>query len=71
MDGMEIKLKILPPAMPNFIFCEDPKSPELTKGIYRGDGIPVGDLTKEQAEEYGELMKQTFIKHWLKKHLVK
>jgi len=27
-------------------------------------GIPVEQFTKEEAEEYGEFLKQYFIKHW-------
>lgn len=61
---MEKKIKLLPPMMPNFISTEMP-SGERQDGlnIERGK-FSITDLTKEEAEEYGELMKQEFIKHW-------
>jgi hypothetical protein len=52
---MEKKIKILPPMMPNFVIL-DINSNERTMSIT--------ELTKEEAEEYAELMKQEFIKHW-------
>ena len=61
---MEKKLEILPPMMPNFVFM---KLPPVSKqdGIDFDRGkMPITDFTKEEAEEYGELMKQTFIAHW-------
>lgn len=49
-------VELKPPMMPNFISTER-------------DGIkfPVADLTQTEAEDYGELMKQEFIRHWKKK----
>ena len=52
---MEKKFKVMPPHMPNYIRLENDKAL-----------IPVADLTKDEAEEFGELMKQTFIEHWKK-----
>ncbi len=61
---MEKKFEILPPLMPNFVRFK--KEPGLRQdGIKpESDGFPIKDFTKAEAEEYGELMKQTFIKHW-------
>lgn len=64
---MNKTIKLLPPMMPNFIFQEMPT-------VKREDGfdpdrgkIPITDLTEAEAEEFGELMKKTFIKHWRNK----
>jgi hypothetical protein len=54
---MKYELELMPPMMPNFIsFKEDE--------VKSGHAISVSDLTEEQAIEYGELMKQSFISHW-------
>lgn len=50
---MEKKIKVLPPMMPNFIKLEIDNS-----------WISVQNLTQDEAEQFGELMKQTFINHW-------
>jgi hypothetical protein len=53
---MEKKFELLPPIMPNFIRLKS-----------QSDTFPIAKLTKAEAEEYGELMKQEFIKHWKNK----
>lgn len=61
---MEIKLKVLPPTMPNFITLEKPVG-KRQDGIKPESGIiPIVELTEEQANEYADLMKQEFIKYW-------
>lgn len=57
---MDYKLKLKAPIMPNFINVEGTAS-------LGSPQIAVSDLDKKQAEEFGELMKQEFIKHWEKK----
>lgn len=64
---MEKKLKILPPSMPNFAFFEQKAG--LRQDGFKTDGFPISDFTKDEAIEYGELMKQTFIEHWRKKKI--
>jgi len=60
---MEKKFEVLPPIMPNFARFK--KEAGLRQDGYKVDeGFPIGSFTREEAEEYGELMKQTFIKHW-------
>lgn len=63
---MNIEFKLLPPMMPNFISYEMPPS-KRQDGIKFDNKISVADLTEQQAIEYGELMKQSFIKHWQSK----
>lgn len=63
---MEKKLKILPPIMPNFARFEQ-KVGQRQDGFKEPQGIDIKDFTQQEAEEYGELMKQTFIEHWKKK----
>lgn len=60
---MDKKFKMLPPTMPNFIAMEIPDSNAYGKK----PAISITQLTKEEAEQYGELMKQSFINHWEKK----
>jgi hypothetical protein len=59
---MDLKVKLLPPMMPNFISIETPARPKQ-EGFKEGYGIRVCELTNEEAEQYGELMKQAFIQH--------
>ena len=60
---MEKKFNVLPPIMPNFVRFE--KEVGLKQDGFKVDeGFPISDFTKEEAEEYGELMKKEFIKHW-------
>lgn len=62
---MEKKMEVLPPPMPNTIYLQAPPTTKQT-GINWGgsNAIDVGELTEEEAQEYAELMKQTFLKHW-------
>lgn len=60
---MTKRFKMLPPMMPNFLPYESGVD-TTSAGQSR---VPVSNLTKEEATEYGELMKQAFIKHWEKK----
>ncbi len=57
---MDKKFELLPPIMPNFIKVN------IGQVIMRDEtnSINVSDLSSDEAEAYGELMKQTFIKHW-------
>lgn len=59
---MKTEIKLKAPAMPNFIAFDRPPQPRQN-GIQQV-GIRVGELTREQAEQYAELMKQEFMKHW-------
>jgi hypothetical protein len=54
---MEIKLKVLPPMMPNYVRLSDDTS-----------AVAIEKFTQEEAEQFGELMKQTFINHWKKRN---
>lgn len=62
--------EVLPPIMPNFARFKR-EAGLRQDGFKVADGFPIKDFTKEEAEEYGELMKQTFIKHWQEKQNVK
>lgn len=60
---MEKKFEVLPPMMPNFVRFK--KEAALRQDGFKVDeGFPIENFTREEAIEYGELMKQTFIKHW-------
>lgn len=60
---MEIKFKLLPPIMPNFLKYEAP-SGNLRAEINGVTSIAVSDLTAEQAKQYGQLMADEFFRHW-------
>lgn len=64
MQKMEKKVKLLPPIMPNFARIEQ------SQGMVNAS-IPIRKFTATEAEEYGELMKQTFIEHWQKLQTLK
>lgn len=64
---MNKSFKLLPPLMPNFIAYEVPARSREEGFKPESNRLAVGDLSKEEAEQYGELMKRTFIEHWEKK----
>lgn len=63
---MKKLFEVLPPTMPNFVRFK--KEARLRQDGFKVDeGYPIKDFTEQEAEEYGELMKQTFIQHWKSK----
>lgn len=63
---MEKKFEVLPPTMPDFVkFKKEPGARE--DGFKVDDGFPIENFTAEEAAEYAELMKQTFLEHWQSK----
>jgi hypothetical protein len=64
---MEKSFELNPPMMPNYITIKRPGDKLIQPGDDdNGMKISVTELTQEEAEEYGELMRKTFIQHWLK-----
>ena len=60
---MEKKFEVLPPMMPNFVHFK--KEAGLKQDGFKVDeGFPISNFTKEEAEEYAELMYKTFMDHW-------
>jgi hypothetical protein len=64
---MKKSFELLPPMMPNFISYKIPPRPRQEGFNADGNKLPIEELSKDEAEEYGELMKQTFIQHWQSK----
>lgn len=60
---MNYNIELLPPMMPDFISIKTPPGSRQDGINFENNKIPVSQLTTEQAEEYAELMKQTFIQH--------
>lgn len=61
----QVKLKMV--AMPNFLSEERPAG-RKQDGVNFGNRVhPVGELTKQEAEEYAEEMYKAFLEHWAKK----
>ena len=56
-NNMEKLFELLPPLMPNYVIFK-------VNGNKVHEPIPIESFTRQEAEEYAELMKQTFIKHW-------
>lgn len=61
---MKKGFEILPPIMPNFVRFKKDQPGLRQDGIKFEEGFPIANFTKEEAEEYAELMKVTFMKHW-------
>ena len=59
---MEKKFEVLPPSMPNFVKFK--KEAGLRQDGFKVEWFSIKDFTMDEAYEYAELMKQTFIKHW-------
>lgn len=55
--------EVLPPSMPNFVRFK--KEAGLKQGGFKVDeGFDIANFTKQEAEEYAELMYRTFMEHW-------
>lgn len=55
--------KIIPPRMPNFVRFE--KEAQLKQDGFKTDeGFDIANFTKDEANEFAELMKTEFLKHW-------
>ena len=65
---MNIKFKLLPPLMPNFISYEVPAGKRQDGFKPDSNKIFVGDLSEDDAKEYAEILKQEFIHHWKRKN---
>jgi len=67
---MEKKFELLPPTMPNFAMFK--KEAGLRQDGFKVDeGFPIANFTKQEAEEYAELMYKTFMEHWASKQTQK
>lgn len=64
---MEVKFKLKPPMMPNFLTYEAPAGKKQDGFNPDGNKIDVGQLTEEQATEYSILMQGAFMDHWRKR----
>lgn len=63
---MKKQFELEPPLMPNFVRFK--KNIGLRQDGLKSEGFPIKDFTEEEAIEYGELIKQTFINHWKKQN---
>lgn len=63
---MEKRFEILPPIMPNFVQFKN-KAGLKQDGFKVNDGFDIADFTQQEAEEYAELMRQTFLEHYAKR----
>ncbi len=62
---MDIKLKLSPLVMPDFLNYVPSMAGNRQDGFNPDSNkVAVASLTREQAEEYGEMIKRMFISHW-------
>ena len=66
-EFVRVVLKLKPPIMPNFIRYMMPGTYYQQEAKHCKKTMPITELTRREAEEYAELMKRAFIKHWIKK----
>lgn len=64
---MKKEFELSLPIMPNFINIISGEISKKEDGFVGHKQICVSSLTEKEAEEYGEDMKQEFIKHWKRK----
>lgn len=65
---MKKEFKILPPQMPDYIDYETGVIGRKQDGINpSGNRIPIESLSESEANEYAELMKNTFLEYWVQK----
>ena len=63
---MEKKFEVLPPTMPNFVRFK--KEAGLRQdGFKVGEGFDIADFTEQEAEEFADLMRKTFIEHYYRR----
>ena len=60
---MQKQFELLPPTMPNYVRFKK-EAGRRQDGFKSDQGFDIANFTREEAEEYAELMKVTFLKHW-------
>lgn len=61
---MQVKRKLKEPSMPNFVIYDDIEAQPREGGFKPKESFPISKFSKEEAYQYAEWMKETFIKHW-------
>jgi hypothetical protein len=63
---MEKRFEVLPPTMPNFVRFKH--EPQLRQdGFKVNEGFDIANFTKEEADEFAQLMYDSFLTHWRKR----
>lgn len=63
---MEKRFKVLPPMMPNFVRFKQ-EAGLRQDGFKVDNGFDIADFTQQEAEEFADLMRQTFMEHYAKR----
>lgn len=63
---MEKLFKIVPPSMPDFVWFEKELIPRQ-EGFKVDKGFDIKNFSEEEAKEFAELMRTTFLEHWEKR----
>lgn len=67
---MEKKFEVLPPTMPNFVRFK--KEAGLRQDGFKVDeGFDIANFTEKEADEYAELIRKTFLIHWVNRKSAK
>jgi hypothetical protein len=60
---MKKLFEVLPPSMPNFVRFK--KEHQLKQDGFKVDeGFDIANFTEQEANDYADLMRSTFIQHW-------
>lgn len=63
---MKKNFEVLPPEMPNFVSLK--KEAGLRQDGFKVDNcFDIADFTQQEAEEFADLMHQTFMEHYIKR----
>jgi hypothetical protein len=62
---LEIKVELIMVSMPNFLRVKQ-RAGRKQDGFKEGITIPVEDLSIEEAAEYADEMRESFMDHWRK-----
>ena len=67
--NMRNDYKFVVPNMPDWIMFPEPVYRLDRDSLVQRISVPVGDLSEAEAEEYAQMLKEKFMKHWEIKRL--
>ncbi len=61
---MTKKIELMPPSIEEWIYYKTGPRP-IQEGVsFNSNRIYIGELTSEEAMEYAQILRETFLKHW-------
>ncbi len=64
---MTKKIELMPPNIADWIYYKIGPIVKQEGFNFDSNRIPIGELTSEEAMEYAQVVKETFLKHWKEK----